>query len=199
MSSPRSPSTPSWTAPLSRELEEVIAKRNLLTARSRSRLLCDLDAAAAEGEEAAQQALRSRAVEELLASERSYLRHLQIVEEFFMRPLQERDWLPRSDFVSIFGDLPSILQVNAELLSCLESSNNRIGKVFLDLAPYLKFYSTYAQVGRLWYLNRLSNYYHVMACFRNLRLLPLWLSVGASATLASSPSWRPRRPVQRCS
>ncbi len=53
--------------------------------------------------------------------------------------------MPQSDFVSIFGDLPSIIQVNRELLSALETSKDRIGRVFLELAPYLKFYSTYAQ------------------------------------------------------
>lgn len=144
------PVTPDWMAPLSRELEAVIARRNLLTARSRSRLLDDLGQAAGQAEEAAAGPLRDRAVAELLASERSYLRHLRIVEEFFMRPLQERaDLLPAPDFASVFGDLPSIVQVNAELLASLESSEDRVGKVFLDLAPYLKFYSTYAQVRHL--------------------------------------------------
>ena len=37
-----------------------------------------------------------------------------------------------------------LLQVNRELLKCLEESSDRIGKVFTQLAPYLKFYSTYA-------------------------------------------------------
>ena len=35
-------------------------------------------------------------------------------------------------------------QVNKELLSAMEYSTDEIGKVFLELAPYLKFYSTYA-------------------------------------------------------
>ncbi len=146
LSPPAQPQTPDWAASLSRELESAIAQRNMLTTRTKSRLLTDLNAAAAEGEQVVQDNLRERALEELLRSERSYLRHLQIVEEFFMRPLQERSWLPRHDFVSIFGDLPSIIQVNRELLSCLEASEDKVGKVFLDLAPYLKFYSTYAQV-----------------------------------------------------
>ena len=59
--------------------------------------------------------------------------------------LQAKAWIPRSDFVSIFGDLPSIAQVNRELLASLEASEDRVGAVFLELAPYLKFYSTYAQ------------------------------------------------------
>ena len=37
------------------------------------------------------------------------------------------------------------MQVNQELLLSLENSEDKIGRVFLELAPYLKFYSTYAQ------------------------------------------------------
>jgi hypothetical protein len=86
-----------------------------------------------------------QAIEELLNSERSYLHHLEIVEQFFMNPLREKNWLPQSEFVSIFGDIPAILQVNRELLNSLENSEDKIGQVFLELAPYMKFYSTYAQ------------------------------------------------------
>ena len=84
------------------------------------------------------------AVKEVVSSERSYLRHLEIVQEYFASQLQELKILPHKDFVSIFGDIPCILQVNKELLHCLETAEDKIGSVFLQLAPYLKFYSTYA-------------------------------------------------------
>ena len=84
------------------------------------------------------------AVAEVISSERSYLRHLEIIQEYFANPLEELKILPHKDFVTIFGDIPCILQVNKELLNCLETANDRIGPVFLQLAPYLKFYSTYA-------------------------------------------------------
>ena len=44
------PGTPDWMAPLSRELENVISKRNLLTCRTRKKVLEDLRGAAAEEE-----------------------------------------------------------------------------------------------------------------------------------------------------
>ena len=44
------PKTPDLMAPLSRELESVIAKRNLLTCRTRRKVLEDLRGAAAEEE-----------------------------------------------------------------------------------------------------------------------------------------------------
>jgi hypothetical protein len=44
------PNTPDLMAPLSRELEAVIAKRNLLTCRTRRKVLEDLRGAAEEEE-----------------------------------------------------------------------------------------------------------------------------------------------------
>ena len=44
------PNTPDLMAPLSRELESVIAQRNLLTCRTRRKVLDDLRDAAAEEE-----------------------------------------------------------------------------------------------------------------------------------------------------
>ena len=136
--------TPEWMAPLSRELESVIAQRNLLTAKTRKKVCEDLNEAAYQIEDTEVEKLRLKAVNEVLSSEKTYLKHLETVEEFFMNPVRERGLLPNSDFATIFGDLPSIIQVNRELMTALESSNDRIGKVFLELAPYLKFYSTYA-------------------------------------------------------
>ena len=52
------PSTPNWMAPLSRELEAVIAEKNLLTGRTRKKVLADLDSAAAAGEDATVERLR---------------------------------------------------------------------------------------------------------------------------------------------
>ena len=45
------PGTPEWMAPLSRELESVIAQRNLLTAKTRKKVLDDLNEAAYEAED----------------------------------------------------------------------------------------------------------------------------------------------------
>ena len=57
------------------------------------------------------ESLRKRAVEEVLRSEKSYLRHLEIIQEFFMQPIEDRKLLPQGDFAAIFGDLKSIIQV----------------------------------------------------------------------------------------
>ena len=138
------PGTPEWMAPLSRELESVIAQRNLLTAKTRKKVLDDLNEAAYEAEDTEVEKLRKKAIQEVISSEKTYLNHLETVDEFFMKSVREKGLLPNSDYATIFGDIPSIIQVNKELLHALENSEDRIGKVFLELAPYLKFYSTYA-------------------------------------------------------
>ena len=136
--------TPEISKSLSRELEEVISKQNLLTSRTRRRVLVSLQEQTNQEEDAEMEKLRQKAIDEIINSEKSYLRQLEIVDEFFMKPLQENGHLDSQIYASIFGDILGIRQVNKELLSAMEISTDKIGQVFLDLAPYLKFYSTYA-------------------------------------------------------
>lgn len=136
--------TPEYTKSLSRELEDVINKQNLLTSRTRRRVLVSLQEQSHKEEDKEMATLRKRAIEEIINSEKSYLCQLEIVEEYFMKPLQESEILPSQVYANIFGDILGIRQVNKELLVAMEVSTDKIGKVFLDLAPYLKFYSTYA-------------------------------------------------------
>ena len=60
--------TPEWMAPLSRELESVIAQRNLLTAKTRKKVCDDLNEAAYEIEDSEVNKLRLKAVNEVLSS-----------------------------------------------------------------------------------------------------------------------------------
>ena len=90
----------------------MISEKNLLTCRTRKRVLDDMEATAAEAEDAQMEKLRAKAVQEVISSEKSYLRHLEIIEEYFMRPLEDSpSILSRKDFVRVFGDLAPILQV----------------------------------------------------------------------------------------
>ena len=144
MEDSEAPKTPEISKSLSRELEEVISKQNLLTSRTRRRVLMSLQEQTNTEEDAEMEKLRQKAIDEIINSEKSYLRQLEIVDEFFMKPLQENGHLDSQIYASIFGDLLGIRQVNKELLTAMEISTDKIGQVFLDLAPYLKFYSTYA-------------------------------------------------------
>lgn len=136
--------TPEFSKSLSRELEDVINKQNLLTSRTRRRVLVSLQEESNKEEDAEMEQLRRKAIDEIINSEKSYLHQLEIVEEYFMKPLQENKILESQNYANIFGDILGIRQVNKELLVAMEMSTENIGKVFLDLAPYLKFYSTYA-------------------------------------------------------
>ena len=144
MEATEAPSTPEYSKSLSRELEEVINKQNLLTSRTRRRVLVSLQENSQKGEDEEMTRLRKRAIDEIINSEKSYLGQLEVIEEYFMKPIQESDLLPQNVFANIFGDILGIRQINKELLAAMEVSTDHIGKVFLDLAPYLKFYSTYA-------------------------------------------------------
>ena len=96
---------------------QVISEKNLLTCRTRKRVLDDMEATAAEAEDAQMEKLRAKAVQEVISSEKSYLRHLEIIEEYFMRPLEDSpSILSRKDFVRVFGDLAPILQVLYRLI-----------------------------------------------------------------------------------
>jgi hypothetical protein len=50
----------------------------------------------------------SQAIAEIINSEKSYLSQLEIVEEFFMKPIQESGFLPQQVFAAIFGDILGI-------------------------------------------------------------------------------------------
>jgi hypothetical protein len=95
-----------------------------------------------ESEDKEMEKLRNKAIDEIIDSERNYLKQLEIIEEYFMNPIKETYMLPGQVFAAIFGDILGIRQVNKELLTAMEHSTDQIGKVFLELAPYLKFYST---------------------------------------------------------
>ena len=76
-------------------------------------------------EDAEMEKLRQKAIDEIINSEKSYLRQLEIVDEFFMKPLQENGHLDSQIYASIFGDLLGIRQVNKELLTAMEISTDK--------------------------------------------------------------------------
>ena len=46
---------------------------------------------------------------------------------------------------TIFGHVEELLSVNSILLARLEKSTVGIGRVFMDVAPFFKIYSTYVR------------------------------------------------------
>lgn len=65
---PTPPVTPDWMmGTLSRELKQVISEKNLLTVRTRKRVLDDMEATASQAEDAQMEKLRGKAVQEVIS------------------------------------------------------------------------------------------------------------------------------------
>lgn len=61
----------------------------------------------------------------------------------FEFPLRKAAVLSEQEVSSIFGNVRQILSLNQELMSRLEDAD-QIGRAFLQMAPFLKLYSMYA-------------------------------------------------------
>ncbi|XP_036754966.2 dynamin-binding protein isoform X2 [Manis pentadactyla] len=73
---------------------------------------------------------RAKVVEELLQTERDYIRDLEMCMERIMAPLQQAQ-VPNIDFEGLFGNMEMVIKVSKELLADLEISD-AVGPVFLD-------------------------------------------------------------------
>ncbi|KAK2153215.1 hypothetical protein LSH36_304g05049, partial [Paralvinella palmiformis] len=96
-----------------------------------------------EKQEAKQERKRARIMEELLYTETTYQRHLDLVVKYFETPLQTNGVLPPDIVAMIFSNIRQIIRINQELMNHLRSLS--IGEAFLKLGPFLKLYSTYAK------------------------------------------------------
>ncbi|XP_004838710.1 dynamin-binding protein isoform X1 [Heterocephalus glaber] len=73
---------------------------------------------------------RTKVVEELLQTERDYIRDLEMCIERVMVPLQQAQ-VPNIDFEGLFGNMQMVIKVSKQLLAALEISD-AVGPVFLD-------------------------------------------------------------------
>eukprot|EP01080_Neovahlkampfia_damariscottae_P011234 gene11234-4054_t len=109
---------------------------------------------------------KRHAVQEILTTENTYVKQLNMLETFFMIPIRESlskpsSILPPEDYTNIFVDLEMIIRVNDELLSSLkdwfrykgylkdevpikkDADKLTLGSIFLKLTPFLKSYKNY--------------------------------------------------------
>ncbi|XP_065603034.1 dynamin-binding protein isoform X2 [Cyrtonyx montezumae] len=87
---------------------------------------------------------RSKVIEELLQTERDYIRDLEMCVERIMLPLQQAQVL-NVDFEGLFGNIQVVISFSKQLLSTLEASNS-IGSVFLAQRAELEnVYRVYCQ------------------------------------------------------
>lgn len=104
------------------------------------RLLDDLAVESDEVEK--RDSLRLRAIKEVLVTEKTYLKSLELLINHYVVPL--KSILDPSAHNILFGHIDMIYNLNSELLQELEMDLNNVGSAFLRLAPFLKLYSVYA-------------------------------------------------------
>ncbi|KNC99883.1 uncharacterized protein SPPG_05256 [Spizellomyces punctatus DAOM BR117] len=102
---------------------------------------------------------RENIAREILDSERRYVDSLLLLQTLFLNPLMAAvgttsEVIPKKIVQSIFSELAGIINVNMELRKQLEARleehpwnpvDGCLGDIFLNLAPFLKMYSSYVK------------------------------------------------------
>ncbi|XP_036590985.1 dynamin-binding protein isoform X3 [Trichosurus vulpecula] len=87
---------------------------------------------------------RAKVVEELLQTERDYVRDLEMCIEQIMVPLQQAQ-VQNMDFEALFGNIQMVVNVSKQLLAALETTDT-VGPVFLEHRDELEgVYKVYCQ------------------------------------------------------
>eukprot|EP01087_Luapelamoeba_hula_P006892 TRINITY_DN1699_c0_g1_i2.p1 TRINITY_DN1699_c0_g1~~TRINITY_DN1699_c0_g1_i2.p1 ORF type:complete len:913 (+),score=168.52 TRINITY_DN1699_c0_g1_i2:275-3013(+) len=96
--------------------------------------------------------LRIKVVEELVETERMYIKDLEVLIKIFLFPLQAMAFLPEQGISTIFSNVEILLNVNKEFLANLDAqlsqygaddANLPLGDVFRKMGDYFKMYTTY--------------------------------------------------------
>ncbi|XP_037660093.1 dynamin-binding protein isoform X1 [Choloepus didactylus] len=127
---------------LNMELQQL-REMTLLSSQSSSLAAPSLSAST-ENPEQRMLEKRAKVIEELLQTERDYIRDLEMCIERIMVPLQHAQ-IPNIDFEGLFGNMQMVIKVSKQLLAALEISD-AIGPVFLDHRDELEgTYKVYCQ------------------------------------------------------
>eukprot|EP01084_Bolivina_argentea_P017178 32079_1 len=88
---------------------------------------------------------RIRAISELISTEQTYVDNLRLLNELYYIPLTQSKIIKQKYIQSHFGEIPTIINLNDNLLSTLKKnkSNDRIGEAMLGFIPFLKMYQNY--------------------------------------------------------
>ncbi|XP_024141158.1 dynamin-binding protein isoform X4 [Oryzias melastigma] len=87
---------------------------------------------------------RSKVIEELLQTEKDYIKDLQMCVEEIIEPLQKKQ-VKNMDFNGLFGNITSVIELSQRLYDELQETDS-IGKTFLDFRSQLEeVYKLYCQ------------------------------------------------------
>ncbi|KAG7210374.1 hypothetical protein KM043_011908 [Ampulex compressa] len=139
MNSPMSPQST-----LSTELRKIINDRNMLSMRSRMKVLHTLDEKNQKYLQQRERNLRAKAIQEILTTEVTYLRQLEIMMEYFIQPISERNLLNHALIFTLSENIKTLYNISGELVNGLRHDPENIAGIFHKLAPFFKLYSVYA-------------------------------------------------------
>jgi hypothetical protein len=83
--------------------------------------------------------------EEILSTERNFVRHFSVMESVFYDPLQRADIIEATELRDQFSDYFVIKGIHTSLLHDLEKGDCSIAAVFGEYLPSLKLYKEYLQ------------------------------------------------------
>ncbi|XP_077482869.1 dynamin-binding protein isoform X5 [Stigmatopora argus] len=119
---------------------------------------------------------RSKVIEELLQTEKDYIKDLQMCVVEIVEPLQKKQ-VKNVDFDGLFGNINSVINLSERLFESLEETDS-IGKVFLDFKVELEaVYNIYCQnhndaISLLESYEKDENIQrHVLECLERLRAI----------------------------
>ncbi|XP_043500397.1 FYVE, RhoGEF and PH domain-containing protein 4-like [Polistes fuscatus] len=139
MDSPRSPHNN-----LSSELRNIITNKNVLTMKSRMKVLNALNEDDLRNKAEKEKRLRIQAIEEILTTEATYLQQLEILMEFFLQPIIEKQFLNTVLLNTLFENVKTLYNISGELIKEIKQDTECIAGAFYKLAPFFKLYSVYA-------------------------------------------------------
>jgi len=88
--------------------------------------------------------LREKVLKEIIHTEETYLKQLEILDKYFSKPCLENKLMSIQTHTFIFGELDALRRINEELYRQLNSNESNVGQSFLHMAPFLKVYASYA-------------------------------------------------------
>ncbi|XP_041829614.1 dynamin-binding protein isoform X2 [Melanotaenia boesemani] len=127
---------------------------------------------------------RSKVIEELLQTERDFIKDLQMCVKEITEPLQKKQ-VKNVDFDSLFGNISSVIDLSQRLFEALQETDS-IGKVFLDFKAELEeVYKLYCQnhddaISLLETYEKDENIQqHVLECLERLRGKTNYINLGS--------------------
>ncbi|XP_075230051.1 rho guanine nucleotide exchange factor 4 [Lycorma delicatula] len=134
------PQTPEQS--LSDELRELIHKRNMLTERTKTRVIYELQKEKIENEER-RLYFQRETLKEIITSEERYINQLDIILKYFRTPLEHV--IDQTSAAGLFKNIEILYNLNCELLQKLKMNSRpeNIADAFMKVAPFLKLYTTY--------------------------------------------------------